>query len=78
MATPDRVSYPAVSSTAITGTAQTGLAGRGVYITGTGNIIGQLVGDAADRTFSGLVVGSCLPLAFGSITSATATGFILS
>jgi hypothetical protein len=77
MATPDRVSYPAVSATVISN-GISGLAGRGVYITGTGNIIGKLVGDAADSTFSGLVVGSCLPLAFQSVTTATATGFILS
>jgi hypothetical protein len=77
MAIPDRISYPAFASTVIAN-GLSGLAGRGVYITGDGNIIGKLVADASDRTFSGLITGTCYPLAFQSITTATATGFILS
>jgi hypothetical protein len=68
----------AVKSTPITGGAQTlDPTGRGVHVTGDGNIIGKLIEDTADRTFSGLIAGSVYPYCFKSITSATATGLIL-
>lgn len=50
---------------------------RAVYITGNGNIVGKLIGDSSDSTFSGLLTGAVYKFAFKSITSATATGFVL-
>ena len=67
-----------VKSTPITGTAQTlSPTGRGLFITGAGQIVGKLLEDETDRTFSGLLVGAEYSMCFKSITSATATGFVL-
>jgi len=52
-------------------------AGRAVYLTGNGTITGKLIGDTSDQTFSGLLAGTVYTFAFKSITSATATGFVL-
>jgi hypothetical protein len=67
--------FSAAKSTVITATTFDDA--RGVYIVGAGNIIGKLLEDTADRTFSGLVAGTVYPFAIKSITSATATGFVL-
>jgi hypothetical protein len=67
----------AVRSTAIAAATTYDPTGRGVYITGAGNIVGKLLEDTADRTFAGLVAGQQYALCFKSITSATATGFVL-
>lgn len=68
----------ATKSTAITGAAQTlDPPGRGVLILATGNIVGKLIEDTTDRTFSGFIAGGEYDLCFKTITSATATGWIL-
>ena len=70
------INLGAVKSTAISATTYDPT-GRGIYVTGAGEIVGKLLEDSADRTFSGLIVGTIYPLCFKSITSATATGFVL-
>lgn len=51
---------------------------KGIYVGGAGDIVGQLLGDTADRTFTGITAGTYLPFAFRSINSAgtTATNIV--
>lgn len=50
---------------------------RSVYVSSGGTIVGQLVGDTEDRTFSNIADGTFLPLSFQYIrTSTTASGLI--
>lgn len=68
----------AIKSEPLTGSAQTfDPPTRGIHVNATGNIIGKLEEDSADRTFSGLIAGMQYSYHFKSITSATATGLAL-
>lgn len=49
--------------------------GRFVLVSTAGNIVGQLLEDTGDVTY--LVPVGMTPLAFKSITSATAVGFVI-
>lgn len=46
---------------------------RAIYVGGAGNIVGKLIEDDADRTFTGLQAGVIYPLRFTAVTSMTAT-----
>ena len=52
---------------------------RGVYISSAGNIVGRLVDDTADQTFTGLLAGQTYPFSFVIIrkTNTTAAGLLL-
>lgn len=54
-------------------------AARGFYCSGAGNIVGRLIEDTVDQTFSGLSAGTVYPFAFAVIraTGTTATGQLL-
>ncbi len=70
---------PVVRRIALTGGAQLGAASesaRGFHCTGAGNIVGQLIGETIDVTET-FEAGTIFPYAFKSITSSTATGFLL-
>ncbi len=51
---------------------------NGFHATTAGNVVGQLMGDSADRTF-GVVAGAIYPYRFKSVTQTgtTATGVFL-
>lgn len=65
---------PATKFVATIGAASN-LDGRAVLVSTAGNIVGQLVDDTADQTYP--VPVGLTPLAFKSITSATAVGVVL-
>jgi hypothetical protein len=77
----DSWDYPARSSYPVTpsNTVEIGpVEPKGVWVGGAGTIVGQLVGDTADRTFAGITAGSLLPLRFRLIksTGTTATNIV--
>jgi hypothetical protein len=67
--------HPARASFAVTPNDSTELAviPRAVYVGNGGNIVGQLVGDNADRTFIGVPNGAILPFRFKLIKSTSTT-----
>lgn len=52
---------------------------KGVYVGGAGNIVGQLVGDTTDTTFTAVPAGTFLPVSFRLIkaTGTTATSMVV-
>ena len=77
----DEWNFPARSSYPVTpnDSAEIGaIEPKGIWVGGAGTIVGQLVGDEADRTFVGIGAGSMLPLRFRLIkaTGTTATNII--
>lgn len=65
---------PAVKTVQAIG-AGSNLDGRAVLVSTAGDIVGQLIEDTADQTYT--VPVGIWPLAFKSITSATAVGKVL-
>lgn len=48
----------------------------GIYVGGAGNVTVLAIGDTATQTFTGVPVGTILPVRVKQVTAATATGLI--
>jgi len=76
----ERLQSPAASSQALAATTALDLsstgAAAGFHANGTGNFVGRLVGDAADRTFS-VIEGVTYPYRVEEVDATSAVAIVL-